>query len=146
MRRFEFFQPIAVFAAARYCGAATTYSLLSPKSREPRNTRNTRKDDIAVEGFISVCSVCSVVKKNGICFTLKDGTGNADVPRAALRFALGYLILPLWGGDITTLSCGDCPRFLAIPCSDSPRGIRIHERDCLLTILTVIQVLPIPRP
>ena len=75
--------------------------------------RNTRKHDIPVEGFISVCSVCSVVKKNGICFTLKDGTGNAGVPRAALRFALGYLILPLWGGDITTLSRGDCPRFLA---------------------------------
>ena len=31
VRRFEFFQPIAVLAAARYCGAATTYSLLSPK-------------------------------------------------------------------------------------------------------------------
>ena len=75
--------------------------------------RNTRKHDIAVEGFISVCSVCSVVKKNGIGSSLKDGTGNADVPRASLRFALGYLILPLWGGDITTLSCGDSPRFLA---------------------------------
>ena len=110
VRRFEFFQPIAVLASARYCRAATTYSLLSPKSREPRNTR---KDDIAVEEFISVCSVCSVVKKNGLCSSLKDGTGNADVPRAALRFALGYLILPLWGGDITTLSCGDSPRFLA---------------------------------
>ena len=60
-----------------------------------------------------MCSVCSVVKKNGICSSLKDGTGNADVPRAALRFAMGYLILPLWGGDITTPSCGDCPRFLA---------------------------------
>ncbi len=60
-----------------------------------------------------MCSVCSVVKKNRICSSLKDGTGNADVPRAALRFALGYLILPLWGGDITTPSCGDCPRFLA---------------------------------
>ena len=59
-----------------------------------------------------MCSVCSVVKKNGICSSPKDGTGNADVPRAALRFALGYLILPLWGGDTTTLSCGDCPRFL----------------------------------
>jgi hypothetical protein len=65
-----------------------------------------------------VCSECSVVKKNGISSSLKDGTGNADVPRAALRFALGYLILPLWGGDITTLSCGDCPRFLAkLPCA-----------------------------
>jgi hypothetical protein len=31
VRRFEFFQPIAVLAAARYCGAATTYPLLSPK-------------------------------------------------------------------------------------------------------------------
>ena len=29
--RWAFFQPIAVLAAARYCGAATTYSLLSPK-------------------------------------------------------------------------------------------------------------------
>jgi hypothetical protein len=29
--RFAFFQPIAVLAAARYWGAATTYSLLSPK-------------------------------------------------------------------------------------------------------------------
>ena len=66
VRRFEFFQPIAVLAAARYCGAATTYSLLSPKSREPRNTPNTRKDDITGGGFVSVCSVCSVVKKNGI--------------------------------------------------------------------------------
>ena len=83
--------------------------MLSPKSREPRNTPNTRKHDITVEVFISVCSVCSVVKKNGISSSLKDGTGNADVPRAALRFALGYLILPLWGGDIITLSCGNCP-------------------------------------
>jgi len=58
-----------------------------------------------------VCSVCSVVKKNGIGSSLKDGTGNADVPRAALRFALGYLILPLWGGDTTTLSRRDCPGF-----------------------------------
>ena len=31
LRRLAFFQPIAVLAAARYCGAATTYSLLSPK-------------------------------------------------------------------------------------------------------------------
>jgi len=31
LRRFAFFQPIAVLAAARYWGAATTYSLLSPK-------------------------------------------------------------------------------------------------------------------
>jgi hypothetical protein len=23
---------------------------------------------------------------------------NGDAPRAALRFALGYLIMPLWGG------------------------------------------------
>jgi hypothetical protein len=29
--RFKFFQPIAVLAAARYWGAATTNSLLSPK-------------------------------------------------------------------------------------------------------------------
>jgi len=25
---------------------------------------------------------------------------NGDAPRAALRFALGYLIMPLWGGGI----------------------------------------------
>jgi hypothetical protein len=60
--RLAFFQPIAVLAAARYCGAATTYSLLSPKSRELRNTPNTRKHDITRGGFISVYSVCSVVK------------------------------------------------------------------------------------
>ena len=76
---FEFFQPIAVLAAARYCGAATTYSLLSPKSREPRNTPNTRKDNITAGGFISVCSVGSVVKKNGIAAQpqdhLPDGVG-----------------------------------------------------------------------
>jgi hypothetical protein len=30
VRRFEFLQPIAVLAAARYCGAATTYSLSGP--------------------------------------------------------------------------------------------------------------------
>jgi hypothetical protein len=29
--RLAFFHPIAVLAAARYCGAATTYALLSPK-------------------------------------------------------------------------------------------------------------------
>jgi hypothetical protein len=28
----------------------------------------------------------------------RRGNQCADVPRAALRFALGYLILPLWGG------------------------------------------------
>ena len=88
--------------------------------------RNTRKHDIAVEGFISVCSVCSVVKKNGISSSLKDGTENADVPRAALRSALVYLILPPWGGDITTLSRRDCPRFLAkLPCA--PYRIRISD-------------------
>ena len=76
--------------------------------------RNTRKDDITAEGFISVCSVCSVVKKNGICSSLKDGTGNADVPRAALRFALGYLILPLWGRDTTTLSLCWLPLDIAV--------------------------------
>jgi hypothetical protein len=26
---------------------------------------------------------------------------SATVPRAALRFALGYLILPLWGGGVS---------------------------------------------
>jgi hypothetical protein len=31
LRRLAFFQPIAVLDAARYCGAANTYSLLSPK-------------------------------------------------------------------------------------------------------------------
>jgi hypothetical protein len=29
--RFEFFQPITMLAASRYCGASTTYSLFSPK-------------------------------------------------------------------------------------------------------------------
>jgi hypothetical protein len=33
LRRLAFFQPIAVLAAARYCGAATTSTLLSPRSR-----------------------------------------------------------------------------------------------------------------
>jgi hypothetical protein len=45
----------------------------------------------------------------------RRGNQCADVPRAALRFALGYLILPLWGGEITTLSCKDCPRFCDSP-------------------------------
>lgn len=31
VRGFEFFQPLAVLAEARYCSAATAYSLLSPK-------------------------------------------------------------------------------------------------------------------
>ena len=53
-------------------------------------------------------------------------THTLTVPRAALRFALGYLIFPLWGGDITTLSCGDCPRFLTkLPCD--PYRIRISD-------------------
>ncbi len=34
-------------------------------SMEPRNTPKPRKQEITVEGFISVCSVCSVVKKAG---------------------------------------------------------------------------------
>jgi hypothetical protein len=72
VRRFEFFQPIAVLDAARYCGAATTYSLLSPKTREPRNTPNTRKDDLTLGGVVSVCSVCSVVKKNAIATQTQD--------------------------------------------------------------------------
>jgi hypothetical protein len=74
--RFEFFQPIAVLAAARYWGAATTDSLLSPKRREPRNTPNTRKDDITAGGFVSVCSVCSVVMKNGIATQTQDHLPN----------------------------------------------------------------------
>ena len=109
--------------------------MLSPKSREPRNTPNTRKHDITVEGFISVCSVCSVVKKNGISSSLKDGTGNADVPRAALRFALGYLILPLWGGEMKkTPPRGDCPRFLDNRGDGS--GCDRYEGSCLSTLLT----------
>jgi len=71
VRRFEFFQPIAVLAAARYCRVATRHWLLSPKAREPRNTPNTRKHDITVGGFISVCSACSVVKK-GIATQAQD--------------------------------------------------------------------------
>lgn len=38
-----------------------TLPLLSPKSREPRNTPNTRNNSPS----FSVCSVCSVVKKTG---------------------------------------------------------------------------------
>ena len=56
----------------------------------------------------------------GPCYGLKK-TG--DAPRAALRFALGYLILPLWGGDITNLSCGDCPRFLAAIALAAPKSV-----------------------
>jgi len=46
--RLAFFQPIAVLAAARYCGAETTYSLLSPKisnasSRIGRSSYTTAK-------------------------------------------------------------------------------------------------------
>ena len=52
VRRFEFFQPIAVLAAARYWGAATTYSLLSPKisnasSRIGRSSGKIGKDRAA---------------------------------------------------------------------------------------------------
>ena len=49
VRRFEFFQPIAVLAAARYCGAATTYSLLSPKisNASSRIGRYSGKDRVA---------------------------------------------------------------------------------------------------
>jgi hypothetical protein len=32
------------------------------------------------------------------CFALSGLSRIGGVPRAALRFALGYLILPLWGG------------------------------------------------
>ena len=34
---------------------------------------------------------------------------------------------------------------LGVPCSGDPRGIRVHERDGLLTILTIIPLLPISR-
>ena len=69
---------------------ATPYSLLSPKSREPQNTPNTRKNDIKVGGFISGCLVCSVVKKNGIATQdrdhLPDGVGlPVDLHRTLLR-------------------------------------------------------------
>ena len=74
--RFAFFQPIAVLAAARYCGAATTYSLLSPKSREPQNTPNPLKHDTTRDGFVYVCSVCSLVKKNGIATQPQDHLPN----------------------------------------------------------------------
>jgi len=74
--RLAFFQPIAVLAAARYGGAATTYSLLSPKSKEPKNTPNPLKHDTTRDGFVSVCSVCSVVKKNGIATQSQDHLPN----------------------------------------------------------------------
>ena len=45
-------------------GLLKLYPDLSPKSMEPRNTPNTRKQDITVGGFVSVCSVCSVVKND----------------------------------------------------------------------------------
>ena len=38
-RRLAFFQPIAVLAAAQYCGAATTYSLLWPSGPPSRPTQ-----------------------------------------------------------------------------------------------------------
>ena len=45
-------------------GLLKLYPDLSPKSMEPRNTPNTRKQEITVGGFVSVCSVCSVVEKD----------------------------------------------------------------------------------
>jgi hypothetical protein len=45
-------------------GLLKLYPDLSPKSMEPRNTLNTRKQEITVGGFVSVCSVCSVVEKD----------------------------------------------------------------------------------
>ena len=57
VRRFEFFQPIAVLAAARYCDAATTYSLLSPKISKA-SSRVGRKE-------------CSFITRSGIGKTLR---------------------------------------------------------------------------
>lgn len=48
---------------------------ISPHGREPPNKPNTRKDDLTVGGFFSVCSVYSVVQKNGIATNLAVGIG-----------------------------------------------------------------------
>jgi len=37
------------------------------------------------------------------------GKKRGDAPRAALRFALGYLILPLWGGEMSKPGDGPSP-------------------------------------
>jgi len=55
---------------------ANTNSILSPKSKEPRNTPNTRKKDIPVRGFFPCGPVCSVVKKNGIAAQPQDHLPN----------------------------------------------------------------------
>ena len=52
-----------------------TYSLLSPKAREPRNTPKPRKHGITVGGFVFVCSACSVVK-SGIATQAQDHLPN----------------------------------------------------------------------
>jgi hypothetical protein len=39
--RFEIFQPIAVLAAARYCSAATTYSILALVAEKQGTTEHT---------------------------------------------------------------------------------------------------------
>ena len=41
-----------------------------------RTHPSTRKHDITQEGFVSVCSVCSVVKKNGIATQTQDHLPN----------------------------------------------------------------------
>jgi len=47
------------------CGRSTTKQPDLYARAIPRNTPNTRKDNITAGGFISVCSVCSVVRKTG---------------------------------------------------------------------------------
>jgi hypothetical protein len=66
--------------------------------------------------------------------TQRRGKPFSDVPRSALRFALGYLILPLWRGETKNpLSRGDCPRLPVVPLRRQPApGFRrdpIHEPE-----------------
>ena len=70
---------------------------------DPRVDR-TKAHDLQDILVLSVLSVLAV---------LCGADGSEDIELIRAHRTLGYLILPRWGGDITTLSRGDCPRFLA---------------------------------
>ena len=55
------FRVFRVFGGKKRPSPVITYWFFAPKTREPRNRPNTRKQSITVRGFPSVCSVCSVV-------------------------------------------------------------------------------------
>ena len=94
----------------------------SPKTREPRNNPNTRKQGVTVQGFPSVCSVYSVVKKSESgdhrLVLVPENQGTTEQPeytetrhnRARIPFRVFCVFRGLKNVPVQRPRIGSCPR------------------------------------